>query len=107
MSQQSNMYNDAELQKPLADDVASLLGDRQAALCSRVQNKQRLLARLIKEQAAKEAAAVTEADLAFLGTYRYETYRKRTPAEQEKASMDVSNAKNKRVDRKQSLTQPF
>ena len=107
MSQESDMYNDAELQKPLADDVASVLGDRQAALRSMVQDKQRLLARLIKEQAAKEAAAVTKADLAFLGTYRYETYRKRTPAEQEKASMDVSNAKNKRVDRKQSLTQPF
>ena len=40
------MYNDTEVQEPSADDVVSLLVDRQAALRSSVQNKQRLLARL-------------------------------------------------------------
>lgn len=45
-SQESDMYNDTEVQEPSADDVVSLLVDRQAALRSSVQNKQRLLARL-------------------------------------------------------------
>jgi len=118
------MYNNAEVQKVSADDAASLPSDRQAALQAvndmsvddidiafasvrlRVQNKQRLLAPL-REQAAKGAATLTEANLAIPDTDRYEARRKRMFVEQEKASMDVSNAKNERVVRKQSLTRSF